>query len=327
MSEIIRRASDIPEYIDKNELASGISSVFSDLVKSGGYTPSQLSSLFNISESSVSKIRTDWSGKETSFKSNNTVLTKIVCYYLDNRDNLNDKVVASLGSLNPLRELEAYVHNQGKDDQYQRLVTFGYITVYKMLGVEATGFQSVSKTFNGKFLLVRNASIKNRFVTSAIEIRQRGNDRIWEYFHTKVDGIGRVIRSDGIVIPIGQNLYLISDIENGRGIESLTIRIPDIETPSILEGFISTLDGYGNPFVTKCALITEATALSHVKDDVKEGFVKFLTSDTYYRPDKRLVGTWDRKNLNSKLGDISENISNVCCGKGVVSCQTLGEVN
>ncbi len=323
----IKSASDIPDSIKLNELASGISAVFDDILSRKVVDVDSLSKTLNISPSAISKIKNDWCQSDVKINGSNTAISRVVCYFLDNRDDVENPIVSALGSINLMRELEAYVHHQGKEEQNKKMVSYGYATAYAMLNVRSDLYSEESAIYCGKHLLFRNSSIGSSYVVSAVEIKLRDNtSHIWEYYHTRIDGVGRVIRSDGLLIPIRNNIYLISDIESGRGIENLTLNIPVSLGSGIMDGFISTLDGYGLPFVSKCALVNLDVIKESVCEELSQQVSNFRDSGNYYRPSQELIGTWNKEDIESRFGSISTYINRICCGNGVIRSQMLGEV-
>jgi hypothetical protein len=145
-------------------------------------------------------------------------------------------------------------------NEKQRMGIYGILM--KMLGVKADAvIDTTEKILNRKkFYCIRNAIARDFVVISVLDFRNlspQGQVPIWEFSHTYQDHDGIQKKSDGVVLVMHNNIYLLGDIGLGEGLDMFVIREP-IAIAKFLNGFLVSIDDYHRPFFAQTVLIDSA---------------------------------------------------------------------
>lgn len=152
-----------------------------------------------------------------------------------------------------LNEEEAFLTDES---DYNFLTAYTYRAICRMLDVRPDHVSQATVSLTGQFILIRPSTKQGRVVLSRLEIREKRVGRVpaevWEFIHETQDQHGYPRFTDGIVLALRSRVYLLGDIERGRGMDVLCL---DINTASehspFILGLLLSEDVQGKPITSK----------------------------------------------------------------------------
>jgi hypothetical protein len=155
-------------------------------------------------------------------------------------------------------DVAATVLNQA---EYERLVSGGYAAILAMLGISRVHALGVYQKIDGIYLAYRWSIYRDDILVSRIIIRERaGSGGAREFLTLHYDNMEEAKASDGVVIPMGSNIYMAGDLEKGQGLDILTLREPLNANANLISGFQITMDNDRRPFFSRTLLVRSREA-------------------------------------------------------------------
>lgn len=143
-----------------------------------------------------------------------------------------------------------------ESEQYQTLVSFGYTAILEMLGVPPSVAAVAYQKLDGDYLCYRWSIYEGDILVSRLSIAERAQSGGAREFRTRhYDTMGEPKESDGIVVPMGNNIYMAGDMEKGQGLDIFTFQEPFRAHPTFVAGFQISLDNERRPFFTRTLLV------------------------------------------------------------------------
>ncbi len=140
--------------------------------------------------------------------------------------------------------------------EYERLVSGGYAAILTMLGISRIHALGVYQKIDGVYLAYRWSIYHGDILVSRIIIRERaGSGGAREFLTLHYDDMDEAKASDGVVIPMGSNIYMAGDLEKGQGLDILTLREPLNTNANLISGFQITMDNDRRPFFSRTLLV------------------------------------------------------------------------
>jgi len=179
------------------------------------------------------------------------------------------------------------------DASYGFFVANAYRLLARMLHVDYDHARRTAVEIEGAYACFRPStkySKTDRLVVSFMTIgAKRGFPDVIEFNHHVANNLREERTSDGFVIGLGGNIYLIGDIEFGRGLEMIVLQRPATRQFTTIVGLSVTLDTNGAPTCSRlilCKQEVEIEDYSKVRpilgprrtDEIRDDFGDALTN-------------------------------------------------
>lgn len=157
---------------------------------------------------------------------------------------------------------EKKLEEQNKN-AYDLLVAQSYFLIYRVLNVHDIEIKRRCRRICGDFFGFRQSVEEKRIVKSNIVVKQRNSfEYIFEFIHIEKDHLNNVKHTDGIVVPISNNFYMIGDIEKGEGLEIIVLKDPALSEVRTIRGFTISMDYRRQPFFARTLLTRKSDETS-----------------------------------------------------------------
>lgn len=262
-----------PEKLPK--LGIGIKSIIAALIKSGR-SPSDIAHTAGISEESLRQFLKR--SEKTKIQRTNETLKALFNYIIKHgakfptvaRDEMNYHYTVFEAVQERLSTTRDF------DSGYRSATVYAYKVLQSILRVPPLTAARTGHKIQGEYIAYRASTVRDRVIRSLVTIAQVGpaateSDGIWEFSHTQLNRYQEPRKSNGVVIPISNVLYLLGDVEEGEGLEVIALKEPDTHNFKMIKGFISSTSADRQPFVARIVLVPlrEQAILEHLPVSTK----------------------------------------------------------
>ncbi len=141
--------------------------------------------------------------------------------------------------------------------EYEALVDLAYDLINKILGGRFAPANADFQKLAGTYTCYRAGATPNRVTCSSVEFKLRPSG-LWQFEHLKTDRFGERTKVDGPVVILGDYLYLFGDINKGKGVEFLVLKLPEAEEFKTIVGMITTRSDSRRPVMSRTILVRSA---------------------------------------------------------------------
>lgn len=162
-----------------------------------------------------------------------------------------------------------------RKETYDFFVANAYRLFSRMLHVQPAESRRAAIQIEGVYAAFRASSRftkDKRIVVSRVAIGVKHNDKeATEFRHMNANNLGDQRLSDGFIVALMGNVFMIGDVEFGHGLEMMMFRRPPAQEVKRLVGLTLTLDTNGYPVTTKIILVRMNSDPRAIEPDFRIG--------------------------------------------------------